>query len=115
MRPAPSWRGVVPGLRPRSAVSGRDDVGMFPARGHRTARSTWVSTKDPLDESAAEALAAALTPYPWRRFTPDLLARWVVAASDRNSLSGLLGTVPGAVVGEWHRLDPADPGDPRVD
>ena len=74
-----------------------------------------MSTKDPLDESAAEALAAALTPYPWRRFTPDLLARWVVAASDRNSLGGLLGTVPGSVVGEWDRLDPADPGDPRVD
>ena len=74
-----------------------------------------MSEKDPRVASRAAALAAALDPYPWRRFTPVLLARWVVAASDRHTLSDLLAGVPGALVGDWDPLDPAHPGDLRVD
>ena len=43
------------------------------------------------------------------------MARRVVAATDRQALTDLLQSVPGAAVGEWEELpEPADPCDPRV-
>ena len=61
------------------------------------------------------AVYAALNPYSWRSFTPDLVARRVVAATDRQALTDLLQTVPGASVGAWDELpEPADSRDPRV-
>jgi hypothetical protein len=59
-------------------------------------------------------VAAALAPYLWRDFAPVMIARFVAAASDRESLRGTLGTVAGATVGRWERLTPAAPDDPRL-
>jgi hypothetical protein len=73
-----------------------------------------VETWTPSDESLLEASCAALEPYGWRSFTPELLARFVVAASDRQSLNALLGRVPGGTVGAWAALEPGDSADPRV-
>ena len=61
------------------------------------------------------AVFAALNPYTWRSFTPDLLARRVVAAHDRQALADLLRSVPGAVVGPWDDVpELAECDDPRV-
>jgi hypothetical protein len=60
------------------------------------------------------ALCAALEPYQWRRFTPELFARYVLAARDRQSLQVVLVTVPGASVGCWGSLEPAPRDDPRA-
>jgi hypothetical protein len=57
---------------------------------------------------------AALQPYQWRRFRPELLARAVLAAKDRQHLHGLLTDVPGAAVGRWEPLEPADRDDARL-
>jgi hypothetical protein len=74
-----------------------------------------VTTWTPNDEAALEAVCAALEPYPWRSFTPELVARFVVAASDREGLrAGLVG-VPGAAVGSWERLEPTAPDDRRLE
>ena len=59
-------------------------------------------------------MCAALAPYSWRRFTPDLLARMALAARDRRSLESLLRAVEGARVGEWEPLEAAAPDDARV-
>jgi hypothetical protein len=73
-----------------------------------------VTTSTPHEESVA-AVFAALNPYAWRNFTPELVARRVVAACDRQDLIDLLRSVPGAVVGGWEdQPEPADPKDPRV-
>ncbi len=69
----------------------------------------------PHDESRLAAVTAALSPYPWRSFTPELLARWVLAASDRHGIAHLLGAVPGADVGSWAQAEPAVRDDVRVD
>jgi hypothetical protein len=60
------------------------------------------------------ALCAALEPYPWRRFTPDLFARFVLTARDRQSLHSVLVTVPGASIGSWTALEPAPRDDVRA-
>ena len=51
---------------------------------------------------------AALTHDLWRSLPPQLVARRVVAAADRQDLVELLQEVPGAVVGPWeaHRSRP---------
>ncbi len=67
------------------------------------------------DQAAVDAMCAVLEPYAWRSFTPELVARFMVAASDRESLrTGLVG-VPGAAVGSWGRLEPAAPDDRRLE
>ncbi len=68
----------------------------------------------PSDASVVDAACAALAPYPWRGFTSELIARFVLAASDRDGLEQALVTLPGAAVGPWARLDPAEAGDARV-
>ena len=73
-----------------------------------------MTTTDPRNEELAEAACAALRPYQWRRFTPELLARLLLAASDRQRMHDLLVGVPGAAVGTWDVLVPADRHDVRV-
>jgi hypothetical protein len=73
-----------------------------------------VTTTDPCSEELVEAASAALRPYQWRSFTPELLVRLLLAASDRQRVHGLLVGVPGAAVGTWDVLDPADRHDARV-
>jgi hypothetical protein len=66
------------------------------------------------DEALVAALTEALAPYPWRSFTPELLARFALAAHDRQALTAALSTLQGAAAGSWERLEPADRGDARV-
>jgi hypothetical protein len=66
------------------------------------------------DEAVATALCDALAPYSWRRFTPGLLARIALAVRDRQELAAVLSGLPGAAVGSWERLEPADRSDERV-
>ena len=73
-----------------------------------------MTTTDPRNDELVEAACAALRPYQWRRFTPELLARLLLAANDRQRMHGLLIGVPGAAVGPWDVLDPADRHDVRV-
>jgi hypothetical protein len=62
----------------------------------------------------AEAVCSALRPYQWRSFRPELLARTVLAARDRQALHDLLAGVPGVAVGTWDVLEPADRDDGRL-
>lgn len=73
-----------------------------------------MTTRTPEDESVVSALCAALEPYPWRRFTPELFARLVLAARDRQSLHAVIVTVPDASVGSWTPLEPAPRDDARA-
>jgi len=66
------------------------------------------------DEAVVAALSAALAPYPWRHFTPELRARFALAARDRQELAVVLSGVQGAAVGTWERLEPAERADVRV-
>jgi hypothetical protein len=68
----------------------------------------------PTEDAVAEAVCSALRPYQWRSFRPELLARTVVAANDRQHLGGLLAGFPGVTVGAWDPLEPADRGDVRL-
>ena len=63
---------------------------------------------------AVRAVASALQPYQWRRLRPELLARAVLAAADRQRLQVLLDGVAGATVGAWDLLQPAERDDPRL-
>ncbi len=67
------------------------------------------------DESAVAAVSAALSPFKWRGFTAEQLARCVLAASDRQGLADLLLRVPGVAVGSWDEPELASPEDPRVE
>ncbi len=73
-----------------------------------------MTARTPEDESVVSSLCAALEPYPWRRFTPERFARFVLAIRDRQSLHDELVTVPGAAVGSWTTLEPAPRDDPRA-
>lgn len=73
-----------------------------------------MSARRPSDDEVVAALCAALAPYPWRRFTPELLARFALAARDRRELAAVLSEVPGASVGTWERLESAERADARV-
>jgi hypothetical protein len=66
-------------------------------------------------EDPVAALAVTLGRYPWRSFTPQLLARLVLARWDRHSVERLLAGVPGAAPGVWHEVEPVPGGDPRAD
>lgn len=61
------------------------------------------------------AVAAALAPYPWRGLTDRMLARRVVGALDRHDLDRFLAALPGTDVGPASPVEPAAPGDDRVD
>ena len=66
-------------------------------------------------DARVAAVAAALAPYPWREFTDRMLARRVVAAVVRHDLTVFVTGVPGTDVGVFGPVDPADPGDGRVE
>ena len=69
---------------------------------------------DPRQDSHVAAACAALRPYRWRGFTPELLARSVLAARDRQSLWDLLLGMPGAAVGRWEAVQLPDASDARL-
>ena len=73
-----------------------------------------MTATDPRIEPEARAVASALDPYQWRRFRPELLARAVLAANDRQHLHALLAGFPGVAVGTWNPLEPADRDDTRL-
>ena len=73
-----------------------------------------MSVRPASDEAVVTALCDALAPYSWRRFTPGLLARIALAVRDRQELAAVLSGLPGAAVGSWERLEPADRADARV-
>jgi hypothetical protein len=66
-------------------------------------------------EDRVAAVAAALAPYAWRELTERMLARRVVGASDQHGVRAFLTGVPGTDVGPTSPVEPADPGDERVD
>jgi len=66
-------------------------------------------------DARVEATVAALAPYGWRDFTDRMVARRVVGAVDRCSVLGLIASLPGTEVGVVWPLEPAEPGDARVD
>jgi hypothetical protein len=73
-----------------------------------------VTARTPSNEAVVSAMRDTLARYPWRRFTPQLLARLALAAHDRQSLEDVLGTLHGAAIGCWEALEPAQRDDPRV-
>lgn len=80
-----------------------------------TARRCQVTATVPQnDSSLAAGCAALLIPYRWRCFTPDLLARYVLAGSDRERVRTLVATVPDAAVGRWGELEFLESDDARV-
>ena len=68
----------------------------------------------PVDGRAA-AIAAALAPYAWRDLTDRMLARRVVGAVDRQVVLTWLAGLSGTDVGVAGPVEPAQPGDERVD
>jgi hypothetical protein len=66
-------------------------------------------------DARAAAVAEALAPFGWRDFTDRMLARRVVGAVDRYVVLRFVGSIPGADAGEAGPVEPADPGDARVD
>lgn len=66
------------------------------------------------EEGAVAAVCAVLQPYEWRSFTPDLLARCLLGALDRQRVLDLLLGVPGVRIGDPEPAGLAEPGDPRV-
>ena len=73
-----------------------------------------MTARTPNDETVVAALCAALEPYPWRGFTPQLFARFALAARDRQALQAVLEAVPGTEPGRWDRLEPTATEDARV-
>ena len=68
----------------------------------------------PDGDPVVAALSLTLSRYRWRSFTPQLLARLVLAQWDRHAVQRLLAEVPGASPGTWREVEPAPAGDPRV-
>jgi len=66
------------------------------------------------NDATVAAFAAALSPYPWRRFRPELLARMGLAAVDRHEVAEFLTAVPGTHPGRWDASEPVPSDDPRV-
>lgn len=73
-----------------------------------------VALSIPYEDARVAAACLALEPHPWRSQEPELIARRVLAASDREGLRTLLVRVPGAVVGTWSEMVPTEPDDLRV-
>lgn len=69
----------------------------------------------PHEDPVVAALCVTLGRYPWRSFTPQLLARLVLAQWDRHAVERLLAGVPGASPGRWCEVTPVPAGDPRAD
>ena len=74
-----------------------------------------MTTTRPHEDPVVSALCLTLSQYPWRSFTPRLLARLALAQWDRHGVQQLLAEVPGASLGEWLEVEPAPADDPRAD
>jgi hypothetical protein len=74
----------------------------------------WVA-HDLVEDRRVAAVCAALEPYEWRSFTPQLLARCALGALDRHRVVDLIEVVSGAATGDPGPVEPAEPGDVRVD
>jgi hypothetical protein len=72
-------------------------------------------THDLVEERQVAAVCAALEPYEWRSFTPQLLARCVLGALDRHRVLDLVADVSGAATGDPGPVEPAERGDVRVE
>jgi hypothetical protein len=66
-------------------------------------------------DARAAAVAEALGPFAWRNFTDRMLARRAVGAVDRYVVLRFVSSIPGAKAGRIGPVEPADPGDARVD
>jgi len=66
-------------------------------------------------DARAAAVAEALAPFAWRDFTDRMLARQAVGAVDRYVVLRFVSSIPGAKAGGVGPVEPADPGDARVD
>jgi hypothetical protein len=66
-------------------------------------------------DARAAAMAEALAPLAWRDFTDQMLARQAVGAVDRYVVLRFVSSIPGAKAGRLGPVEPADPGDARVD
>ena len=71
--------------------------------------------QDLVEEGQVAAVCAALEPYEWRSFTPQLLARCVLGALDRHRVIDLIVDVSGAATGDPGPVEPAEREDVRVD
>ena len=74
-----------------------------------------MTTSRPHHDSFVTALCLTLGRYPWRRFTPLLLARLVLGQWDRLTVERLLSAVPGTTAGAWCEVEPVPADDPRAD
>jgi len=77
-------------------------------------RVVWVA-HDLSDDRRVAAVCAALEPYEWRSFTPQLLARCVLGALDRHRVIDLIVDVSGAATGDPGPVEPAEREDARFD
>ena len=66
-------------------------------------------------DGRATEIGAALAPYGWRDLTARMLARRVVGAADRYSVLKFLDDIPGTDVHMAEPVEPAEPGDERVE
>jgi hypothetical protein len=73
----------------------------------------WVA-HDLVEDRQVAAVCAALEPYEWRGFAPQLLARCVLGALDRHRVFDLIMDVSGAATGDPGPVEPAERGDVRV-
>jgi hypothetical protein len=67
------------------------------------------------EEREVAAVCAALEPYEWRSFTPQMLVRCVLGALDRHHVGDMVARVPGAGVGDQGPVEPTERGDVRVE
>ena len=74
-----------------------------------------MTTNRPHDDPVVAALCLTLERYPWRGFTPQLLARLALAQWDRHAVQRLLADVPGASPGPWREVEPVAADDKRVE
>jgi hypothetical protein len=73
-----------------------------------------MTTIRPHDDPVVAALSLTLDRYPWRSFTPRLVARLVLAQWDRHAVERLLTDLPGTSPGVWRPVEPAPADDPRA-
>jgi hypothetical protein len=72
-------------------------------------------TPRPREDPVVAAISLTLSRYPWRGFTPRLLARLVLAQWDRHAVERLLADVPGTSPGVWLEVEPVPADDQRAD
>jgi hypothetical protein len=66
-------------------------------------------------DSFVAAVCAELEPFEWRSLTPEMLARRVIGAVDRQAVHTLLSSTPGPGPAERGGREPVGRSDDRVD